>query len=212
MNTMIINDKEFFNFGENNYSCGMSLISADMDKDLIWKVLHGYYPGVYLNPSACCDPNTFYGVYGTPEQYAEFYKAQKDAQIAKATFAQLRSNYSSFEFDRAKAKAEEFYFDWWNDTQIEVVRMQGNAYGSKALKVTRRDSVTNKVRYVVGFIIPINYWFEGFWGGCNYMTTSFITHQDKLCKCVDEILKEFGLEMHEFNPPKNWEKLNTSFE
>lgn len=208
----IINNKEFINFGANNYSCGMSLVSAEMEKDLVWKVLQGYYPNIYLNPSAPCDNNTFYGVYGAPKQYAEFYKNQKDAQIAKATFAQLRSSYSSFEFNRAKQKAETFYFDWWNDTQIEVVQMQGNAYGQKALKVTRRDSVTNKVRYTIGFIIPINYWFEGFWGGCNYMTTSFITHRSKLCKCVDEILKEFGLEMHNFNPPKNWDKLNTAFE
>lgn len=91
---------------------------------------------------------------------------------------------------------------------IEVVRMNGSASGQKALKVTH---VTDKPK-TIGFIIPINYWFEGYWGGINYMTTSFITNQSKLCKCIDEMLKEFDMELHEFNPPKNWDKLNTMFE
>lgn len=212
MKTVEINGMEFVDFGANNYSCGMHLVSADMEKDLIWKVLHGYYPGIYLNPSAPCDPDTFYGVFGTEEQYAEFYKTQKDAQIAKMTFERLQVDYSDLDFNKAKQKATACYFDWWNGVEIEVVQMQGNACGSKALKVRRRDLRNNAVRYTLGFIIPINYWFEGYWGGCNYMTTSFITHQDKLCKCIDEVLKEFGLEMHEFNPPKNWDKLNTLFE
>lgn len=212
MKTITINGMEFVDFGVNNYSCGMHLVSAKMEKDLIWKVLHGYYPGIYLNPSAPCDPDTFYGVFGTEEQYSEFYQTQKDAQIAKMTFERLQVDYSDLDFNKAKQNATKCYFDWWNDVEIEIVKMSGNACGSKALKVRRRDSRNNAVRYTLGFIIPINYWFEGYWGGCNYMTTSFITHQDKLCKCIDEVLQEFGLELHEFNPPKGWDKLNTLFE
>lgn len=212
MKTITINEMEFVDFGANNYSCGMHLVSADMEKDLIWKVLQGYYPGIYLNPSAPCDSDTFYGVFGTEEQYTEFYKIQKEAQIAKMTFERLHVNYSDLEFNKAKQKATACYFDWWNDVEISIVKMSGNACGSKALKVCRRDSRNNAVRYTLGFIIPINYWFDGYWGGCNYMTTSFITHHDKLCKCIDEVLQEFGLEMHEFNPPKNWDKINTLFE
>mgnify|MGYP003412077003 FL=1 len=212
MKTIEINGMEFTDFGANNYSCGMHLVSAAMENDLIWKVLHRHYPGIYLNPSAPCDGDTFYGVFGTEEQYAEFYKVQREAQIAKITFERLHVNYSDLDFYKAKQNATKCYFDWWNEVEIEVVQMQGNACGSKALKVRRRDSRNNAVRYTLGFIIPVNYWFEGYLGGINYMTTSFITHQSKLCTCVDEILKEFGLEMHEFNPPKNWDKLNTSFE
>lgn len=212
MKTIIINNTEFVDFGANNYSYGMHLVSATMEKDLIWKVLHGHYPGIYLNPSAPCDSNVFYGVFGTEEQYVEFYKAQKDAQIAKMLFNKLHVNCSSLDFDKAKQNATACYFDWWDAVEISIVKMSGNACGSKALKVCRKDSRNNATRHDLGFIIPINYWFAGYWGGCNYMTTSFITHQDKLCKCIDEVLQEFGLEMHEFNPPENWNKINTRFE
>lgn len=114
MKTLEINGMTFFDFGSNNYSCGMTLITADMKPNLIYEVLHGHYPGVYLNPSAPCTHNTFYGVFGTAEQYSEFYRVQKESQIAKMTWERLHKNYSNLEFTEAKKRAEINYFDWWN--------------------------------------------------------------------------------------------------
>lgn len=67
MNTITINDVTFNDFGANNYSNGMHLVSAyPMPDNMIKDVLAGKYPGIYLNPSAPCN-NEFFGVFGTPE-------------------------------------------------------------------------------------------------------------------------------------------------
>lgn len=78
-----INGVEFCDFGPNNYSNGMHLVSCyPMPENMVADILAGKYPGVYLNPSAPCN-SEFYGVFGTEEQYAEFKSRQEKAQISK---------------------------------------------------------------------------------------------------------------------------------
>lgn len=114
MNTIIINGIAFTDFGANNYSDGMHLVSTyPMPDNMIQDVLDGKYPGIYLNPSAPCS-SEFYGVFGTPEQYAKFYKNQRNAQISKQVlniigFDAFKSNL----LKAAKAEVEANYKDWW---------------------------------------------------------------------------------------------------
>ena len=82
MNKIVVNDVEFCDFGTNNYSNGMRLITCyPMPENMVSDVLAGKYPNVWLNPSARCGYE-FYGVYGTPEQYEEFRNRQREAQVA----------------------------------------------------------------------------------------------------------------------------------
>lgn len=82
MKHITINGVEFCDFGPNNYSNGMHLITCyPMPENIVTDVLAGKYPGVYLNPSAPCYYE-FYGVFGTEEQYAEFKPRQEEAQIS----------------------------------------------------------------------------------------------------------------------------------
>lgn len=114
MNNLVINGVEFHNFGSNGYSYGMELITCyPMPKNLIQDVLDGKYEGVYLNPSAPCT-SEFYGVYGTSEQYEQFYAAQKGAQISKALMNTIDIFKASYdEYRKAKEKIESAYKDWW---------------------------------------------------------------------------------------------------
>jgi len=82
MNTININGVEFNDFGANNYTNGMHLITCyPMPENMIQNVLDGKYPGVYLNPSARCSYE-FYGLFGTDEQYADVKERQEEAQIS----------------------------------------------------------------------------------------------------------------------------------
>lgn len=111
METICINGIEFNNFGPNNMSHGMSLISLyPAPENLVQRVLNGEFPGVYLNPSARCD-SEFYGVFGTEEQYAKLYKDQKECQIAKQLLPHI--SLSAKEFKQLSEEIRANYKDWW---------------------------------------------------------------------------------------------------
>jgi len=112
---------EFNNFGSNNYSNGMQLItSTDRPLEIIEKVKL-QEPGfecVWLNPSAPSNDSEFFGVLGTEEQYSEFYKRQREAQIAELLLKRFGSwaeivHLDNEEFKEAKEEIEASYKDWW---------------------------------------------------------------------------------------------------
>jgi hypothetical protein len=114
MKTITINEIEFNNFGKNNYSCGMELITLyPCPKDLVQRVLNKEFEGVYLNPSVPCG-SEFFGVLGTDEQYKEFYSRQRNAIIGekivdKFGFGQV----DRIEWEEYKRELENSYKDWW---------------------------------------------------------------------------------------------------
>ena len=111
--------------GINNYTHGMHLIyfygKDPLDvRSIVQAVKDGDIHCLYLNPSAPCTEWEFFGVMGTPEQYAEFYAAQKASVIAnriiehfggpeKFTADQL----NPIDVTAVKAKVEADYKDWW---------------------------------------------------------------------------------------------------
>ena len=112
---------EFNNFGSNNYSNGMQLItSTDRPLEIIEKVKL-QEPGfecVWFNPSAPSNDSEFFGVLGTEEQYSEFYKRQREAQIAELLLKRFGSwaeiaHLDNEEFKEAKEEIEASYKDWW---------------------------------------------------------------------------------------------------
>lgn len=119
MKKMTINGVEFCNFGSNNYSGGMDLITCyPMPENMVEEVLQGKYPGVFLNPSAPCREE-FYGFFGTPEQYKEVCKEQRECQISKACIEKAGGFENAREMPikewrkiQAQCRAE--YKDWWN--------------------------------------------------------------------------------------------------
>ena len=116
MEKMLINGIEFNNFGSNNYSDGMELVTVyPCYKGMIQDVLDGKYPGIYLNPSAPCSEE-FFGVFGTEEQYRELYKHQVDCQISKKMIKKFGIfNWPDPEITREyEKKLREEYKDWWN--------------------------------------------------------------------------------------------------
>jgi len=122
MKTFKINGVIFNDFGANNYSDGMHLITAYPIEDMsqfVQDVLKGEYPGVFLNPSADCSHNTeFFGVFGTKEQYEVLYKRQRDAQIASRVIFALGGPEAMLttgddRFHQVKAQVTESYKDWW---------------------------------------------------------------------------------------------------
>ena len=117
MKQITINGVVFNNFGSNNYSEGMELITLyPCYKGMVQDVLDGKYPGVYLNPSAPCGQE-FYGVYGTEEQYKKLYKNQVEAQISKRMISKFGwSDWPDLEITRAyEKKLYAEYKDWWNN-------------------------------------------------------------------------------------------------
>lgn len=117
MEKFTINGIEFNNFGSNNYSDGMELISCtNPPKDLIQRVLDNEFHGIYLNPSAPCSDFEFFGLFGTKEQYQKAYKNQKEAKIAKAMCEKF--GYSNWNVDplvpaRYERDLRDNYKDWW---------------------------------------------------------------------------------------------------
>lgn len=120
MKKIQINGVEFNDFGVNNYSNGMHLISCyPMPKNMVQDVLAGKYYGVYLNPSAPCNEE-FFGVFGTEEQYKEFKKRQEEAQIAsrvidKAGGFDAFQKLSLEEYHKIETEIQSTYKNWWED-------------------------------------------------------------------------------------------------
>ena len=111
----------FCDFGTNNYSNGMRLItSTDRPQEILEKVKskeYGFY-NIWLNPSAPCLEYEFFGVLGTKEQYSEFYRRQREAQIANLLLKKFGSwaeiaHLDNEEFKEAKEEIESAYKDWW---------------------------------------------------------------------------------------------------
>lgn len=114
MDTITINGVTFNDFGVNNYSNGLHLVSVyPMPANIVQDVLDGKYPGIHLNPSAPCT-SEFFGVFGTSEeQYAEFYKNQRQSQISSQLIARLGFNFDDPHYHEIKAEIEANYKDWW---------------------------------------------------------------------------------------------------
>jgi len=118
MEKLVINGYTFNNFGENNYSNGMQLItSTDRPQEILEKVKL-QEPGfecVWFDPSAPCHSFEFYGVLGTEEQYKEFYQNQRDSQIAKKMIEKFGwNNWPDREITEAyKNELIANYKDWW---------------------------------------------------------------------------------------------------
>lgn len=109
MDKFEINGVTFTDFGANNYSNGMHLITASAD--IVTDVLAGKYPGIHLNPSAPCHGSEFYGVFGTEEQYREFYNRQREAQLSSQIIPKVNTDWSNYREVRAEVEAN--YKDWW---------------------------------------------------------------------------------------------------
>lgn len=111
METITINNVTFNNFGSNNYSEGMELISIyPIPENIVQDVLDGKYPNVYLNPSAPCT-SEFFGVYGTPEQYEKFYAYQRESQISKQIVDKIGFDFEHYRETREEVESN--YKDWW---------------------------------------------------------------------------------------------------
>ena len=109
---------EFNNFGSNNYSNGMQLItSTDRPKEILEKVKlqESGFEGVWLNPSAPCNGFEFYGLLGTEEQYKQVYQEQKEAQISKKMIEKFGwNNWPDREItDAYEDELIANYKDWW---------------------------------------------------------------------------------------------------
>ena len=126
MEKITINDVVFCNFGSNNYSYGMELISSyPCDPQLIEDILLGRYSigekRVFLNPSAPCG-SEFFGLLGTEEQYKKVYERQAGAQIAKIQLGYINEYAAEKNLEDvsddiwrfARFVAQKQYKDWWN--------------------------------------------------------------------------------------------------
>jgi len=112
MSRISINEVWFADFGSNNYSCGMHLITTDA-AITTEQVLNNKFPGVYLNPSAPWNELDHFCVLGTPEQYTEFYETQREAQISKRLCEQGGLGLPIYEYRELRAQIESEYKDWW---------------------------------------------------------------------------------------------------
>lgn len=112
MNKVSINGVWFADFGKNNYSCGMHLIST-CAAITVEQVLAGEFPGVYLNPSAPWNEEEAFCVLGKKEQYAEFYECQRNAQISKRICEQGGLGLSVHAYRELRDQIESEYKDWW---------------------------------------------------------------------------------------------------
>lgn len=115
-----LNGVTFCDFGSNNYSYGMELITCyPMPENMVERVLNGEFHGVWLNPSSPCGEE-FYGIFGTKKQYNEFYKAQRAGMISTRVM-ELLGGFDAMrtatheQFKEAEAQATSEYKDWWLD-------------------------------------------------------------------------------------------------
>lgn len=109
---------EFNNFGSNNYSNEMELItSTDRPSEIVKKVKHKEpgFENIWLNPSAPCSEFEFFGLLGTEEQYQQVYQNQKKAQIAEKMIDKFGwNNWPSHEITEAyENELLANYKDWW---------------------------------------------------------------------------------------------------
>lgn len=118
MEKINIEGYEFNNFGSNNYSNGMELItSTDRPSEIIEKVKYQEpgFENIWLNPSTPCSTSEFFGFLGTEEQYKQVYRNQKKAQISKKMIDKFGwSNWPSREITEAyENELLTNYKDWW---------------------------------------------------------------------------------------------------
>jgi hypothetical protein len=116
MKKFMINGVEFNNFGPNNYSDGMELITVNNPKeDFVQRVLAGEFHGIYLNPSAPCYEEEFFGVFGTSEQYKKFYAKQKESIISKGMIDKFGWGLwpAPKVTDAYEEELRKNYKDWW---------------------------------------------------------------------------------------------------
>lgn len=118
MTTITINGVTFNDFGANNYSNGMHLISCyPMPENMVQDVLAGKFEGVYLNPSARCQYE-FYGLLGSAEQYEEVKKRQEEAQIASQVMS-MAGGFAAMQklpiedWKRIEQEVRSAYKNWW---------------------------------------------------------------------------------------------------
>ena len=109
---------EFNNFGSNNYSNKMGLItSTDRPLEIVEKVKRKEpgFENIWLNPSAPCSASEFFGLLGTEDQYKQVYKKQKDAQIAEKMIDKFGwDDWPSREITQSyKNELLTNYKDWW---------------------------------------------------------------------------------------------------
>lgn len=100
--------------------------------------------------------------------------------------------------------------------KIEVQHMQGAAFGTNCLKVTEDDGT--HYGKTLGFVIPINFCFEGYWGSIFYYTLSLTAideHKDSEVAhhTIYDFCQHLGITTEDFfdAAPKNWDKINTDF-
>lgn len=118
MLTINIEGYEFCNFGKNNYSNEMELItSTDRPSEILQKVKNKEpgFENIWLNPSAPCSTSEFFGFLGTEEQYKQVYRNQKKTQISKKMIDKFGwSNWPSREITEAyECGLLANYKDWW---------------------------------------------------------------------------------------------------
>lgn len=107
--------------------------------------------------------------------------------------------------------------------KVTIETMQGNAGGTKCLKVVRDNGTI--YGETLGFVVPTQYNFEGYWGGISYFVCSFNHSEDKRTMesfdTLYEVAKHLGVNSEEFynaipkreNEPYyyQWEYMNTDF-
>lgn len=91
----------------------MSLITSTDPSVTPERVLNGEFPGIFLNPSAPCVEEEFFGVFGTKEQYEKFYMNQREAQISKRALKEIPAGVSVHTYREMRDQIEEEYKDWW---------------------------------------------------------------------------------------------------
>ena len=118
MEKLNIASYKFNNFGSNNYSDEMELItSTDRPLEIVEKVKRKEpgFENIWLNPSAPCSASEFFGLLGTEEQYKQVYRSQKEAQISKKMVDKFGWNdWPSREITEAyEDELLANYKDWW---------------------------------------------------------------------------------------------------
>lgn len=107
--------------------------------------------------------------------------------------------------------------------KITVEHMQGNGGGNHCLKVIEDNGT--RFGKTLGFVVPLQYSFEGYWGGTAYFVCSFNHPKDKRTEetfhTIWDVAIHLGVDPEEFGnalPRKEdepyfhqWEYMNTNF-
>lgn len=118
MKKINIQGYEFCNFGDNNLTNEMELISSSDRPQEIFEKVKLQEPGfenIWFNPSAPCTKSEFFGLMGTEEQYAKVYKEQKEAAISKKMVEKFGwGNWPDKAItDAYEEELRSNYKDWW---------------------------------------------------------------------------------------------------